>query len=40
MKIMARVAPVVRLSSRIALAACFVAALGAGAVTMIVSVLR
>jgi hypothetical protein len=40
MKIMASVAPAVRLSARIVLAACFVVALGAGLVTMIVSALR
>ncbi|MDG6104123.1 hypothetical protein [Dactylosporangium aurantiacum] len=40
MKILASVAPVVRLTSRIALAACLVAALGAGIVTMIVAALR
>ena len=40
MKIMANVAPVVRLSSRIVLATAFVAALSAGLVTMLVSALR
>jgi hypothetical protein len=40
MKIMASVLPAARLSSRIVLAACFVAALSAGLVTMVVSALR
>ncbi|MEV4516495.1 hypothetical protein AB0K00_47040 [Dactylosporangium sp. NPDC049525] len=40
MKILASVVPAARLSSRIVLAACFVAALSAGLVTMVVSALR
>jgi hypothetical protein len=40
MKIMASVAPAVRLSSRVVLAVCFVAVLSAGVITMIVAALR
>ncbi|GAB3824759.1 hypothetical protein GCM10027610_003540 [Dactylosporangium cerinum] len=40
MKIMASVVPAARLTARIAFAACFVAALSAGLVTMVVSALR
>lgn len=40
MKIMASVAPVVRLSSRVVLATVFVAALSAGLVAMVLSALR
>ncbi|WP_344502549.1 hypothetical protein [Dactylosporangium maewongense] len=40
MKIMANVAPVARLSSRIALAVAFLAVLSAGLVMMVVSALR